>query len=274
MVSLIIPHFNRANLLINNIAEMGIHNFSNIELVIIDDNSDLYQFSQLKSFLKTFRCVQLVKNEKNYGPGFCRNLGLKLAKSKYVVFLDSDDKININQLITYEHFLLQEKCNGIVFYKFLKSSESNVIEKYDRFNLENLILFLKGKTAINNIPSACLLLSKSFLLDRKVFFPVKIRKSEDTVWKFRLLSKLPNLLHSDSLDYFFFWNDEVDSLTRNLGFKARFSNHFYTVYAMFFLFPLIIRNKNIGWFTPIPRIFSSIRGLLRVIAQYLKWKLS
>lgn len=274
MVSLIIPHYNRSELLIKNLCDMEIIRFPGVEVLVIDDNSDSQQLLMLRDFLDNTRAVRLIENKKNLGPGYCRNIGLEMASSEYVLFLDSDDRINLYELIRYEQFLKQGRADGIVFYNFLKSSQGDIIYKYDKFNLLNLKLVLNGISDVNNVPVSCLILRKQFLLSKKIFFPIKIRKSEDTIFKFRLNTYSPRLLHSDSRDWFFCWNDEVDSLTRNVNSKKRIQNYFYTIRGMFYLYPLILRNNDIGWFTPFPRLYNSILGIARTIVHYLKDKLS
>jgi glycosyltransferase involved in cell wall biosynthesis len=273
MVSLIIPHYNRADLLIKNLYDMGIINFPNVEVIIVDDKSDKIQVLKLRGFSDKCDFIHLIENDRNCGPGFCRNLGLEKANCDYIVFLDSDDKLNLNELQNLEQVLCQERHDAIVFYNYLKSSMRKEIQKYDMFNLNNLKLFLKGVIKVNNIHISCLLLRKSFLLSEKIFFPVKIRKSEDTLFKLKLLSHSPKLMHIESLEYFFFWNDEVDSLTRNVSFKKRIVNHLHTIRAMFSLYALVFRNNEIGWITPLPRVFNSIMGIAKTFVHYLKVKL-
>lgn len=273
MVSLIIPHYNRSELLMKNLSQMEINNFPDVEVLIVDDRSDFTELQKLREFSNKMSVLRLIENNQNLGPAFCRNLGLETASFEYVLFLDSDDRINLKELKKHEQLLKEGNFDGIVFYNYLKSSDGYVMYSYDRFNLKNLKLFLKGILCVNIVPTSCLLLKKRFLLDNKIFFPIKIRKSEDTIFKFRLLTYSPNLLHSSRLDYFFCWNDEVDSLTRNVNFRKQIQNYWHTINGMISLYPLILRNNDIGWFTPLPRIFKSILSIVRTAVRYMKDKL-
>lgn len=74
----------------------------NIECILVDDHStdesmDVAKQVILKCKRKniTFRVVE---NEKNGGVSYCRNIGLKLSKGKYIMFLDSDDFIPSNAI--------------------------------------------------------------------------------------------------------------------------------------------------------------------------------
>lgn len=64
-------------------------NFKDFELIVIDDASTI----EYKDFFKSFndKRIKYQKLEKNSGPGHARNVGIKMAKGKYVAILDSDD---------------------------------------------------------------------------------------------------------------------------------------------------------------------------------------
>lgn len=64
-------------------------------MAIPDPDGDEKTLSLLK---KTYPGVRYIKNEDKEGPGGKRNTGLKHAKGKYIVFLDSDDQLKSNFL--------------------------------------------------------------------------------------------------------------------------------------------------------------------------------
>ena len=88
MLSIIIPHFNSADLLIKLL--QSIPQSDDIEIIVIDDNSDQEkEYNQLK---EKFSNVIFLQNEKGpKGAGTCRNTGISAATGKWVIFADSDD---------------------------------------------------------------------------------------------------------------------------------------------------------------------------------------
>lgn len=67
-------------------------NYSNWELIIVDDDSEESQFYEVKDFIKIDTRIILVRrNSMTKGPSACRNEGAILAKGNYIIFLDSDD---------------------------------------------------------------------------------------------------------------------------------------------------------------------------------------
>jgi glycosyltransferase involved in cell wall biosynthesis len=89
LVSVIIPTYNRKNFLKIAIDSVLNQSFNNFELLIIDDGSNDSTEELVKSF-KDQR-IRYFKLDKNYGPSYARNFGIKNSNADFVAFLDSDD---------------------------------------------------------------------------------------------------------------------------------------------------------------------------------------
>jgi glycosyltransferase involved in cell wall biosynthesis len=90
LVSIIIPHFNRSDLLKETLASVYRQTFSDWEVIVVDDGSNDTELAVIRG-LANDRTKLLVRNDGTKGPSRCRNLGAKEAKGTYLVFLDSDD---------------------------------------------------------------------------------------------------------------------------------------------------------------------------------------
>lgn len=86
-VSVIIPFYQRANWLLEAVDSVFDQTYSDFEVIVIDDGSkeDLTLFSQKYTSLIIYHCKD------NGGAASARNVGITLAKGKYIAFLDSDD---------------------------------------------------------------------------------------------------------------------------------------------------------------------------------------
>lgn len=87
--SVIIPTYNRPELLKDAIQSVIDQTFSDFELIIVDDHST----DNTKEVVDSF-CDERIKyflNDHAKGPGGARNAGLFRAKGEWVAFLDSDD---------------------------------------------------------------------------------------------------------------------------------------------------------------------------------------
>ncbi len=90
LISIVIPLFNRFEHVHRAINSVISQSYTNWELFIVDDCSkDEFKLgSQLN--LSQFK-IQLIRNQKNLGPGLSRQVGLNLSNGYYISFLDSDD---------------------------------------------------------------------------------------------------------------------------------------------------------------------------------------
>lgn len=90
-VSVIIPIFNRAGVFSKTLESVLNQSYRNIEVLVIDDNSD--DIVELECLLDEFRDtrVALYKNMKNMNAAYSRNAGIKKATGSYIAFMDSDD---------------------------------------------------------------------------------------------------------------------------------------------------------------------------------------
>jgi glycosyltransferase involved in cell wall biosynthesis len=83
-VSVIIPFFNRNDLLKRAVESVKNQTYKNWELILVDDCGT----EQIDFPIDDYT---LVRNSKNSGPGFSRQTGLSISTGDFVAFLDSDD---------------------------------------------------------------------------------------------------------------------------------------------------------------------------------------
>jgi glycosyltransferase involved in cell wall biosynthesis len=90
MFSVIVPTYNREDLLPTAVESVINQTFKDWELLIIDDGSTDGTEELVKKYLTDNR-IRYIKKE-NGGGAQTRNFGVSLAKSEFIVFLDSDDE--------------------------------------------------------------------------------------------------------------------------------------------------------------------------------------
>ncbi len=103
-VSVIVPTYNRANLLPRAIKSVLNQTFTNFELIIVDDGSTDNTLEIVRHFNN--RRIRCISHDHTKGGSAARNTGINASRSEYVAFLDSDDewlpaKLN-KQLNLYE----------------------------------------------------------------------------------------------------------------------------------------------------------------------------
>lgn len=99
LVSVIIPFYNRIELLKSSMKSVIDQTYKPIELILVDDcSNESFDKSIIEKYnSKDFR-IKLIRNEKNLGPGLSREEGRVIAKGDFLAYLDSDD-------FWHEHFL-------------------------------------------------------------------------------------------------------------------------------------------------------------------------
>lgn len=110
LVSIIMPSYNTADFISKSIESVLKQTYTNWELLIIDDCST-DNTDEIVGAYKDERIVYL-KNEGNCGAAISRNRALKLAKGRWIAFLDSDDLWYPTKL--EEQLMFMEK-NGYSF---------------------------------------------------------------------------------------------------------------------------------------------------------------
>lgn len=112
LVSVIIPTYNRRDLLLRAVESCLVQNWTNLEIIIIDDGShdgtDLIVNSLLNNEWRNHKINYILKN--NSGASSSRNYGLAVAKGDYIQFLDSDDELMPEKIMKQLNFL--EKQNN------------------------------------------------------------------------------------------------------------------------------------------------------------------
>ena len=95
LVSIVIPSFNKADLLIEMIEGIINQSYRNWELIIVDDGSDDCEFEKVHSFVSSDnRITHIRRNREPKNGDTCRNIGMEMAKGEYLIIFDADDIIS------------------------------------------------------------------------------------------------------------------------------------------------------------------------------------
>lgn len=186
LVSVVIPTYNRSKQVIVAIESVLAQLYSNIEIIVVDDGStdntahSLKQFSEEISYHFT----------KNSGVSSARNLGIRVAKGKYIAFLDSDDLWSETKVKRQVEFFRLNPDFGLVLTDCLFFDNSgNTTEQTNRrfflpldgYNFENVLL----KPSF--IPSTAMV--KAEVLDDIGLFDNSLKTAEDLDLHLRIAAK-------------------------------------------------------------------------------------
>ena len=112
-VSIIIPVYNMQDHLNQCLDSVFNQTHKNIEVIIINDGSSDNSEQIINKYKEKNKNIVYIKQE-NKGLSISRNIGIKEAKGKYIMFLDSDDYIEID-------------CIKILYNKAIKTNSDVVV---------------------------------------------------------------------------------------------------------------------------------------------------
>lgn len=131
LISIIIPTFNRKLLVKDAIDSVLIQKPQNYEVIVVDDGST----DGTAEFIKTLNLPVKVIRVKNGGASRARNIGIKKAKGKYILFLDSDDLLLPEILRLESEYLINNPDAMIVYSDYFIELQGKMLEK-TRFNMD------------------------------------------------------------------------------------------------------------------------------------------
>lgn len=131
--SIILPIYNTEKYVDKCITSVISQTYKEWELIIINDGSTDRSFEIAKKYEGEDSRIKVYSQE-NQGVSSARNLGMKYAKGKYIMFLDSDDWYERNLLEIVSQYDYDFLCFG--FYKRFLDKSIKMCD--DSINLNNL----------------------------------------------------------------------------------------------------------------------------------------
>lgn len=205
-ISVVIPSYNRADLLERTIQSVLKQTYKNFEIIIVDDASvdnTLEVIQSLKEKNSEFE-IKYVKHTLNKGESGARNSGIQASNGDYVAFLDSDDEWHETKLEKQINFLTQSsfQYDGVVceYYQVLYSPEGELLQQ------EILTFSNDYLTARNILLKGCgygigtnLLLKREKITE---YFDEHLRLFADLDWLYRILSNCKIGILHEPLSYY------------------------------------------------------------------------
>ncbi|EEJ43358.1 glycosyltransferase family 2 protein [Leuconostoc mesenteroides] len=91
LVSVIMPNYNTGRYVVDAVNSVLNQTYTNLELIIVDDNSMDDSVNILKDIASNDARVKLILLSKNNGAANARNVAIEKASGRYISFIDSDD---------------------------------------------------------------------------------------------------------------------------------------------------------------------------------------
>ena len=228
--TIIVPVYNSEKFIKRCISSILNQNFFDYEIIIINDCSTDASNRICKKFRQdNLNKIKLIKNEKNLGAGQSRNLGLKYASGRYIIFLDSDDYLLENSLNSLEKNIKKKNYPDVILNHIIQNKNpiSN-IKELNYFSEKKLSKskFLKILSQKNYLPNECwrIVVSRNLIAENKIVFK-KIKIAEDASFIFKIFIYMKNILINKNK--FLFHSSRHNSLKYTIGVDSAYA--YYTV---------------------------------------------
>ncbi len=234
-VSVITPAYNAARFVRETIKSVQAQTFTDWEMIVIDDCSTDNTKDVVEEQAGNDPRIRLLRMDKNSGQALARNKGMRVARGKYIAFLDSDDLWLPEKLAMQTEFM--EKTGHVLTYSSYKKINekgdviSNPLKCPPVVNLDSLLRSNNigcltavynaeklGKVYMPNIPKRedyalwLKILSmgnKAYLVDRCLAMyrirqgSVSNNKASAAFYQWKLYREIEKLPLMKSLKYFF-----------------------------------------------------------------------
>ena len=245
-VDVILPNYNKSEFLIEAIKSVLSQTYKNWVLYIVDDKSSdnswriIENTSNLKNIIK-------IKLKKNMGPSFCRNYAMRISKSKYISFIDSDDIWDKNKLERQINFMEENNFNFTYtdYVPFLQIG----IKKFYKKNTN-----LKDEFDFNAFTNNSSINTTTMIINREIVGVHRFRKiklMEDYLFKCQLMKS----------------NNIAKKLNENLAYyrilgKSRSSQRLKNIFSLWYI------NKKYNKFGFFRNLISIISISINSIKKY------
>ena len=199
MIDIIIPAYNSHDYIDNLLCSIIMQTMKDDITVYIIDDCSIKGYKEIIDRYKDILKIKEIRLDVNSGPGVARQVGIDNSKSKYIVFIDSDD--------------ILDNCYSIeTLYNNINDNNMNVVSSYFTEEIDNGTIDHKD----NMIWPHGKIYRRSFLEQNNIRFN-DTRANEDTGF-----NKLIYLLTDDILyikDFTYIWKDNLDSITRSTDYN-------------------------------------------------------
>lgn len=217
-VSVIIPMYDRADVVGHALESVFRQSLDGIEIIVVDDGSQDNSVEVVEEYQKEHRNIKLFK-ERHEGPGHARNVGIKNATGKYIVFLDSDDTIPERAYELMYETAEAGKHDFVVGQMLRKIDTINQGKWFVPEKIGNIIRSYVGKNCAQGYdlplanPSSCnRMIRRDFLLENELFFSQELF-GEDTVYNLKLFRCARSATAIDEIVYCYETNYKDKSST-------------------------------------------------------------
>jgi len=135
-ISVIIPVYNSEKIISSSICSIQNQNYTDYEIILIDDFSKDNSSKIIHRLQKMDKRIKIIKNQKNMGTLYSRNIGVLKSNGEYIFSLDNDDLFFSDDIFDFIIKIAQETNFDIIGFRGIKieNYEDNIEKMSDLYN--------------------------------------------------------------------------------------------------------------------------------------------
>lgn len=193
-LSVVIPMYNSEEYIVSCVESLKNQSDKDFEIIIIDDGSSDNSYKVSREYIEKENLRANIIKSSHKGQSFCRNIGIKEAKGRYILFLDSDDYIESN-LINVIKDVNKEDYDMIVFdHKRIRQDNTPIEMRKQEFDFnkdvrDGIDVFHCYRNNNLRLWTSSIVYNRNFIIDNKLQYLVGCYGAEDLNFIFKSLYK-------------------------------------------------------------------------------------
>ena len=131
LVDVIIPVYNPGHYLDEALKSCFDQTYRDYKITIVDDCSS----EDITPILSKYKSISYIRNDRNMGPAFSRNIGIKNSSGELISFLDADDIWNKNKLLYSVSEFKKDGSIGMTCGNYQIIANSRVLRPFYKRNI-------------------------------------------------------------------------------------------------------------------------------------------
>lgn len=218
IVSIVVPAYNCENTIIKCLDSINRQDYELIDVIVINDGSNDSTEMLLKKYYDNPKFKIISKC--NEGVSITRNLGIKVAKGDYVIFIDADDYIEknfVSSLIKLQRLNESSLC-GCFIKRCSQNGKLTMIKHENEYEKKYFVQSLIDGDIDGFIVRY--LFKKEML--RNVCFDKKLTYMEDTMFLLKYVSdsRIKDVVFTSDTNYIYLYQSS-NSVTNNEKFVEK-----------------------------------------------------
>lgn len=147
-----------------------------VEIIVVDNGSEESVIGDVERLVSGLKNIKLIKSKENLGFGRGCNLGVENSKGEFVLFLNSDTKVEDKGFIKMTNFLKDNPRVGILGGRLMNFDGSHQASAGKFYNLFNFFIMMFGgekfgllKKSPSKVSSVDWVSGACFMVNKEIF---------------------------------------------------------------------------------------------------------